>query len=60
MDILEQQTRKADMDLLEQYRKELSDLENGRGLAKCMSLKEIVYAKAVLIESINGFRGYLY
>ena len=60
MDILEKQTKEADMKLLEQYRKELSDLEKGIGLAKCMSLKEIVYAKAVLIESIKGYKGYLY
>ena len=56
---LEQQTREADMNLLNQYKKELDDLNKGIGLAKCMSLKEIIYAKAVLTETINGYKGYL-
>jgi len=56
----EQQTKEADMKLLEQYRKELSDLEKGIGLAKCMSKREIEEAKVMLRITIQSFKGYLY
>ena len=56
---LEQQTREADMNLLNQYKKELDDLNKGIGLAKCMTLREIVETKALLTETINGYKGYL-
>lgn len=57
---LEQQTREADIKLLNQYEKELSDLENGIGLAKCMSSWEIRNAKIDLREAIRSFKDYLY
>ena len=60
MDILKLETLEADKALLEQYRKELAELERGEGLAKTMCPDEIYHAKKWLIEAIEGYRGYLF
>lgn len=53
-DELEKETLESNKELLEQYKKELNDLENHTGLAKCMSDNEIKYARKSLESSINS------
>ena len=60
MSILEEETRKADQALLDQYRSELDQLKRGTGIARTMSKSQISVAKAQLTEAIRGFKGYLY
>lgn len=60
MEILEKQTREADMRLLNQYKKELNDLEKGIGLARYMCQEEIRSAMIRLGYEIKSFKGYLY
>lgn len=55
---LEEETREADRALLNQYKKELADLEAGDGLAKYMYKPEIERAKTELKAAIAGL-GYL-
>lgn len=57
---LEKETREADMELLNQYRKELKDIDNNAGIARMMSDTEKRAAKAMLQSSIESYRGYLY
>ena len=57
---LQKETLEADKELLKQYRKELKDLEEGKGLSNQMSAKEISIAKRRLRNSINSFKGYLF
>ena len=42
--------------LVEQYKKELRDLEEGKGLAKCMSPTEIKWAKRDLRKAIDSYQ----
>ena len=51
---LEEETREADRALLNQYKKELADLEAGNGLAKYMYKPEIERAKIELKAAIAG------
>lgn len=57
---LEKETREADMELLNQYRKELKDIDNNVGIARMMSDTEKRAAKVMLQSSIESYRGYLY
>ena len=57
---LEKETREADMELLNQYRKELKDIDNNAGIARMMSDTEKRAAKVMLQSSIESYRGYLY
>lgn len=57
---LEEETRKADQELLDQYRKERDDIKHNRGIAKIMNSVEKRYAINSLTEAIEGFKGYLY
>ena len=58
-EFLDQQQREADTELLIQYKKELKDLEEHKGLAKFMSKSEIIIAKRQLIEHITDLESYL-
>ena len=60
MEMLAKNTKETDMKLLQQYRKELANLINGRGLAEIMSSAEIKLAIKDLEEAIECYRGYLY
>ena len=53
---LDEETRKADKALLNQYKKELADLEAGNGLAKFMREPEIEEAKQQLKAAIAGLK----
>ena len=60
MSILEEETKRADQALLDQYRFELDQLNRGQGIARTMSKSQISVAKAQLAAAIRGFKGYLY
>lgn len=60
MSILEEETKRADQALLDQYRSELDQLRRGKGVARTMSKSQISVAKAQLTAAIRGFKGYLY
>lgn len=53
---LDEETRRADKALLDQYKKELHDLEQGTGLAKFMYEPEIEEAKQQLRDAIIGLK----
>lgn len=55
----ELETIMADRELLNQYKKELTDLKNRTGLAKVMSETEIKAAIKMIKVSINDMEKYL-